>query len=87
LLGAEKYGTEIDMWSIGCVFGELLTKEPLLQGKNEVDQVSKVCMMAFFFFLLLCDHFGLGWLMLMDTDLCPDWPSNTADMAWVPVSS
>ena len=42
LLGAEKYGTEVDMWSIGCIFGELLTKEPLLQGKNEVDQVSKV---------------------------------------------
>ncbi|KAJ5642035.1 hypothetical protein N7490_006035 [Penicillium lividum] len=42
LLGADKYGTEIDMWSIGCIFGELLTKEPLLQGKNEVDQVSKI---------------------------------------------
>ncbi|PYI05236.1 Pkinase-domain-containing protein [Aspergillus sclerotiicarbonarius CBS 121057] len=42
LLGAEKYSTEIDMWSIGCIFGELLTKEPLLQGKNEVDQVSKI---------------------------------------------
>ena len=42
LLGAETYGTEVDMWSIGCIFGELLTKEPLLQGKNEVDQVSKV---------------------------------------------
>jgi cell division cycle 2-like protein len=42
LLGAETYGPEIDMWSLGCIFGELLTKEPLLQGKNEVDQVSKV---------------------------------------------
>ncbi|PYH93247.1 kinase-like protein [Aspergillus ellipticus CBS 707.79] len=42
LLGAEKYATEIDMWSIGCIFGELLTKEPLLQGKNEVEQVSKI---------------------------------------------
>ncbi|PGH27366.1 CMGC/CDK protein kinase [Polytolypa hystricis UAMH7299] len=42
LLGAEKYGPEIDMWSIGCIFGELLTKEPLLQGKNEVDQLSKI---------------------------------------------
>ena len=42
LLGAEKYGTEIDMWSVGCIMGELLTKEPLLQGKNEVEQVSKV---------------------------------------------
>ena len=43
LLGAEKYGTEIDLWSVGCIFGELLTKNPLLQGKNEVDQLSKVC--------------------------------------------
>ncbi|KAL4777689.1 kinase-like domain-containing protein [Aspergillus nidulans var. acristatus] len=42
LLGAESYGPEIDMWSVGCIFGELLTKEPLLQGKNEVDQVSKI---------------------------------------------
>ncbi|PYH47625.1 Pkinase-domain-containing protein [Aspergillus saccharolyticus JOP 1030-1] len=42
LLGADKYGPEIDMWSIGCIFGELLGKEPLLQGKNEVDQVSKI---------------------------------------------
>jgi cell division cycle 2-like protein len=50
LLGAESYGPEIDMWSVGCIFGELLTKEPLLQGKNEVDQVSKVCTVHSFFF-------------------------------------
>lgn len=43
LLGADKYGPEIDMWSIGCIFGELLTTEPLLQGKNEVEQLSKAC--------------------------------------------
>ena len=42
LLGADKYGSEIDMWSVGCIFGELLTKEPLLQGKNEVEQLTKV---------------------------------------------
>ncbi|KAG9246613.1 kinase-like domain-containing protein [Calycina marina] len=42
LLGAEKYGTAVDMWSIGCIFGELLTREPLLQGKNEVDELSKI---------------------------------------------
>jgi cell division cycle 2-like len=42
LLGAEKYGTAVDMWSVGCIFGELLTKEPLLQGKNEVDELSKI---------------------------------------------
>ena len=42
LLGAETYGAEVDMWSVGCIFGELLTKDPLFQGKNEVDQLAKV---------------------------------------------
>ncbi|KAH7070256.1 kinase-like domain-containing protein [Paraphoma chrysanthemicola] len=42
LLGTTTYGTEIDMWSVGCIFGELLAKEPLLQGKNEVDQLSLI---------------------------------------------
>lgn len=42
LLGAEDYGRAIDLWSAGCIFGELLTKQPLLQGKNEVDQLSKI---------------------------------------------
>jgi cell division cycle 2-like protein len=42
LLGTERYGTAVDMWSVGCIFGELLTKEPLLQGKNEVDELSKI---------------------------------------------
>lgn len=43
LLGTKTYGFEIDLWSVGCIFGELLQKEPMLQGKNEVDQISKVC--------------------------------------------
>ena len=42
LLGTDTYGKEIDIWSIGCIFGELLLKEPLLQGNNEVGQLSKV---------------------------------------------
>src|ERR1700759_5502934 len=42
LLGTDTYGSEIDMWSIGCVFGELLKNQPLLQGKNEADQLSKI---------------------------------------------
>ena len=42
LLGTERYGSEIDIWSMGCIFAELLTREPLFQGKNEVDQLSKI---------------------------------------------
>lgn len=42
LLGAKTYGAEVDMWSVGCIFGELITREPLLQGKNEADQITRI---------------------------------------------
>lgn len=42
LLGADVYSTEVDMWSIGCIFGELLLKDPLLTGQNEVEQLTKI---------------------------------------------
>ena len=35
LYGEKKYDTKIDMWSVGCIFGELLLHKPLMQGKNE----------------------------------------------------
>jgi cell division cycle 2-like len=42
LLGAKEYDTAIDMWSVGCVFAELMQKEPLFMGKNEAEQLVKV---------------------------------------------
>lgn len=42
LLGTTTYDSSVDMWSVGCIFGELLTNVPLLQGKNEVDELSKI---------------------------------------------
>ncbi|GIZ45970.1 hypothetical protein CKM354_000911400 [Cercospora kikuchii] len=42
LLGTTTYDSSIDIWSLGCIFGELVTREPLFQGKNEVDQLSKI---------------------------------------------
>ncbi|KAM4055372.1 kinase [Hirsutella rhossiliensis] len=42
LLGTRSYGAAVDMWSVGCIFGELMTREPLLQGRNEVDQMSRI---------------------------------------------
>ncbi|KAI0603297.1 kinase-like domain-containing protein [Biscogniauxia sp. FL1348] len=42
LLGADAYGPAVDMWSVGCIFGELLTREPLLQGRNEVDELTRI---------------------------------------------
>ena len=32
LLGWDKYSAAIDMWSVGCIFAELILKEPLFRG-------------------------------------------------------
>ncbi|XP_042025140.1 cyclin-dependent kinase G-2-like isoform X1 [Salvia splendens] len=42
LLGAKLYSTAIDMWSLGCIMAELLSKEPLFNGKTEVEQLDKI---------------------------------------------
>ncbi|KAI0402646.1 Pkinase-domain-containing protein [Xylaria palmicola] len=42
LLGTRTYGAPVDMWSVGCVFGEILTRAPLLPGKNEVETLTKI---------------------------------------------
>lgn len=42
LLGQKQYSTPIDMWSVGCVFAELLTMKPLFPGKSEIDQINKI---------------------------------------------
>lgn len=42
LLGAKQYSTAIDLWSLGCIMAELLSKEPLFNGKTEFDQLDKI---------------------------------------------
>ena len=34
LLGEERYGPSIDVWSCGCILGELFAKKPLFQVGN-----------------------------------------------------
>lgn len=46
LLGGKLYSTAIDMWSLGCIMAELLSKEPLFNGKTEVEQLDKVILLA-----------------------------------------
>jgi cyclin-dependent kinase 12/13 len=42
LLGTTKYGPEVDMWSVGCIFAELVMGKPILPGKNEMEQVDLI---------------------------------------------
>ena len=44
ILMNEFYSYSIDMWSVGCIFAELLNKgRPILPGRNEIDQYLKIC--------------------------------------------
>lgn len=39
ILEKSDYGPEIDMWSVGCVFAEMLKGRPLFEGKSNIDQL------------------------------------------------
>lgn len=46
LLGEERYGPSIDVWSCGCILGELFMKKPIFQANsepNQLDLISRVC--------------------------------------------
>ena len=43
LLGETVYGSEIDIWSLGCVFWEILTGNCLFYGDNEKSVFLRIC--------------------------------------------
>ena len=40
LLNYETYGTPIDIWSVGCILAELITRKPLFPGKSTMHQLT-----------------------------------------------
>jgi len=43
LLGSRHYSTAIDMWSVGCIFAEMVMQgRPLFPGDSEIDQIFKI---------------------------------------------
>ncbi|RCH84664.1 Mitogen-activated protein kinase [Rhizopus azygosporus] len=42
MLGFKSYTKAIDMWSVGCVFAELLGGKPLFKGRHFVDQLNQI---------------------------------------------
>lgn len=49
LLGATHYGVGVDLWSAGCILGELLAGKPIMPGRTEVSFQLKIIL-----------HFPLG---------------------------
>ncbi|KAI8811258.1 kinase-like domain-containing protein [Cladochytrium replicatum] len=42
MLSFKAYTKAIDMWSVGCIFAELLGSRPLFKGKDYVDQLNQI---------------------------------------------
>ncbi|EOR04776.1 Cyclin-dependent kinase 1 [Wallemia ichthyophaga EXF-994] len=42
LLGSRHYSTAIDMWSVGCIFAEMVMRQPLFPGDSEIDEIFKI---------------------------------------------
>eukprot|EP00768_Dysnectes_brevis_P003293 gnl/Dysnectes_brevis/2367_a2796_2078.p1 GENE.gnl/Dysnectes_brevis/2367_a2796_2078~~gnl/Dysnectes_brevis/2367_a2796_2078.p1 ORF type:complete len:307 (-),score=100.45 gnl/Dysnectes_brevis/2367_a2796_2078:165-1085(-) len=42
LLGSRHYSTSVDVWSIGVIFAEMVTKTPLFPGDSEIDELFRI---------------------------------------------
>ena len=42
LLGARHYSTPVDVWSIGCIFAEMINHAPLFPGDSEIDELFRI---------------------------------------------
>ncbi|KAH6946046.1 hypothetical protein HPB50_011289 [Hyalomma asiaticum] len=42
LLGSRFYSTSVDVWSIGCIFAEMLMLKALFAGDSEIDQLFRI---------------------------------------------
>lgn len=42
ILNASEYSKAVDIWSVGCIFAELLGRQPLFPGEDFLDQVQRI---------------------------------------------
>jgi len=42
LAGSSTYGTPVDLWSVGCIFGEMLGGKPVFPGTSTLNQLESI---------------------------------------------
>lgn len=48
LLSCSEYTTAIDIWSVGCIVGEIVTREPLFPGRDYIQQLRLIIQVPLF---------------------------------------
>ncbi|EXJ86493.1 CMGC/CDK protein kinase [Capronia epimyces CBS 606.96] len=79
LLQLRKYTTAIDMWGVGCVFGEMFKKRPILTGNSDLNQAQII-------FDLVgspTDETMPGWRDLPGCENITDWGSKPSRLTTV----
>ncbi|KAE8734702.1 Cyclin-dependent kinase B1-1 [Hibiscus syriacus] len=77
LLGSTHYSTAVDMWSVGCIFAEMLRRQALFQGDSEFQQLLHI-------FRLLgtpTEQLWPGVTALRDWHVYPRWEPQSLDRA------
>jgi len=46
LLGSPDYTKGVDLWSVGCILGEMITEEPIFPGESTLNQLEKIMEVA-----------------------------------------
>lgn len=78
LLGSKNYSTSIDIWSIGCIFVEMINLKPLFPGNSEQDQLKRI-------FKVMGTPSVEKWPTLSEL---PEWkPENFEKYPGIPLSS
>lgn len=63
LMGSRKYSTPVDIWSVGCIFGEMVLGRPLFPGASDADQLVRI-------FKVLGTPTEQSWPSMMDLPEC-----------------
>lgn len=79
LLGAKCYSTPIDIWSVGCIFAEMILGKPVFCGESEIEQLLSI-------FKILgtpTDKIWPGVQNLKDWHEFPRWPPRNLNETFI----
>ena len=41
-INESQYSEKLDIWSVGCIMGQLILNRPLFRGQDKADQLNKI---------------------------------------------